>query len=654
MQDLTKNQTFIYNIDAPLTNGSFANRIAVENFEYESNTNLSLTERYENENFSLIIEDFNDIDFKNTNNTYFSKCCEITKVKSFQLEYEFIYNLTDRDLRQSYTQAKIIQKIIDSNYLRFDFAYDSSYLQFFFNYATRELYIYNGSYVYRKINFMPSSNYYEYIYLSFNPVLVYSDYVVNIDMIAYNQTGKITLQNSTQLNLQYFKTKILTQFSIDVGIEHVLDTTQMIAIDMNFITDRRLYSQNSILNDEYGANDIKTFYLTSVPFYSSLFTSNSMNYATTIYRNRYLRYKTNSSIQLVGGANLKSTLAKSFDIKLEMALNNTSILHGISFNFDNWTIRIEINDSSSFKIDIKYYHGANLLRTNRYNFYSFFDNNVIFRGQFKNNQFLLAFTHNFSVVSEDFFIDTDFSGMDFLGEFTNFQYTSLNITSITSFSNNSFNVISDFLTFKDRISAIESYFTFTNIIVIPSNSITSISIDGREYNIRTAIILNIQIDCLRSSSNGGFELTSDNEIFYSCFSNDDELNNSFDSTLLYGKNGGNIYLFAVFYQSSSSEIRLDLTLHFTRYLIFTDQIPANNLWIAKSIEILIPLSIFFLIVLGFKSESNSKYLAIIGMYIAIFVFYLLEYMSLIFMILSFIFLTIGLYIIIKQEKGSEI
>jgi hypothetical protein len=651
IQNTSYQSNFQYDITLPTVNNSNANRIAVENFEYDSNTNLSNTIRYSKWGYEsqMLVKDFVDIDFYRTNNSYFSKYCEITS-KCGGLTYVFDSSLNSLR-RLGGLSFSAISKPIDDIAQYFMFYNDTSYFYYRLDYLSGKLFVQSSlNAIYTENNFVPAIDTFDYIYVTCNPLYVFLNYTVQFEIICYNQSGVVVYEDSVLFDLESYTEFKFSTFSylvefVNLGVGNI---SNLIAIDNNFISDRR--SEYSAYNWNLHSG-IMSFYLTKIPYYSEFYdyTSSDYRYATTIYENRYLRYLTNASYCdfKIFSNNL---LNKSFSIKTELSLNNQIEGFQLSYNFKDFAIVVDIAYGTIYlyKLRLSDY----TITRQKYYYYSQFDNNSIFHAQYKNKLFTFTFQSNFSVISEQFFMYNDFLNLSIRGYLLNFEYKTLSTDTLFVYSNlTKTEITTDLLTFRDKISAIFSLYQFDNIIVIPPSEIKTIEVNDIEYQIFSQSIINIDISSERSYTDGHFTITNDFEYSWVLFNNN-ELNYSFNCEILRGKSDGNIFLHADFYLSTNSDIHLKIVLNVNRFLIFTDHIPVNNLWIIKSIEFLIPLLVFTIIIIGFKSNSDSKFLPIIGMFVGIFTLYLMNYMSLLFMILCFVFLSIGVYIIVKKESSG--
>lgn len=660
-QEYSQTNTFTYDINMPLTNNSYANRIAFENFEYETNTNFTLGKRYYNAGFSSVIKDFNDIDVTRTNYTYKSKYMEVKNLNSGLSYYEISHNLINNyDFGEM--RLRTILKPNDISAFYIYFITDSSYYELYLDFTNRQLKIYQGStLLLTKYAFIPIDNTYDYIYLNIEPILGSTNYDNWIQNICYNQSGQIISQNLTQsfdiTDINFWKIK---NVQFQYKFTAINQKCYLIANDFSFISDRNELYQKAIHNYFYQSDDIFNFYLTYVPFYNKdVFRTNTANkwyYATTNYLNRYLRYKTNATE--VTTTNLltdfyNSLLEDSFSIKMELGTNSSFGINILTFEFDNIQYYFEITKVFLGGVWIQYV----VFNETIIPYSGSYDDRVILHAQFKNNLFSIALFMNNSIFAFEKNINAKFQNIT-KTSFTilNSEIKPLPLESIIKYQNSSnIDIYLDVFTWRSRVRPISMYSEFFSQITINENSITQVKdLNDNIYNIKFSGIIGMRFECERSSENGYFHMYYDLSYIRALFQQTYNLTYEFDHNFLFGLDGGIIYLNAQFFSSTQPQVTITIKTYYTRVMVFSDlAIPTGNLLMDKALDIMIPLLILGVIVIGFKSNSNSKYLAFVGMYIGLFTLYLMEYMSLLFLVLAFIIQTIGLYFIIKHEKSES-
>lgn len=642
-------------------NNSKANRICFENFEYPSNTDFSSGSIYSDTGFTSIVKDFNDIDFDNTNNTYKSKYLEVTSTSAGLTYYDIFHRITT-DLNFDSCRQRMIIKISDLSYYYFNLYFsDSNSIYYTLNIATRALTVgYTGGggiILASDATFLPTSGSYQYLYIEYDKIYPLTAHTIKITIIAYNQNGAIILRNDESVVMENYKDKKVVLALDQFGLSSSSKKFQIVGLDYNFISDRNLKYQNAFINPYYLAYDLKQFYVTEVPYYNpnlKFSGTSKWYYATTIFQNRYLRYLTNTSVN--SGSDITTLTddfneicANSFSMKFELSVNgSTTKLFALIFN----------HSVASFS----YSSSSGLLYING----SFFvynlpiDDHIFVHAQFKNNILSLSFYVNKTFYQRTYYVNDVFESLSIqYFRVVNAEIKPLTTESTMNYQNSSLlnNIFQDTIHFRNRISVISIYKTFNSLIVIPDRTVESLyDNNGRLFTAIYSSIIKMHFYFRRDSENGIFSITADNEYILSVFDMEGSVTSGktyeLTDNLLSGKTTGNLYLKSVFYTSSSKQVTVNVTIDYSLYVVYSDEIPENNLFINKALEIMIPFLIIGLIVVGFKSNSDSKYMGFVGLYVGIFVFYLMDYMSLLFMILCFIFETIGLYLIVKHEKRN--
>jgi len=657
-QDNIQNNSFSYNVANIPMNGSYANRLCTENYEYEVNTNLSKTVFYSDNRFSAVVKQFLDVDFHDSKNKYYSKYLEITSLKTgstfFQINYIALNSFTFEGCNQ-----RVIIKPVDSSAIYFLIRFGSTeFLQFAFYFNLRRLTVTNHtSTILNKVNFLPLKTSYEYIYIDINKVIpVYPNHDLNIDIITYNSTGTIISTNTTQNRYNSYKDKIVTSARLWTGFDTINKKAYLIGYDFSYIVKKDESNQNFKYISGYLSTDLKKFYLTIVPYYVNEFDKTTQSttyyYATTIVQNRLIRYKTNASIFTVDTnvfyQNYNDLFENSFSFLFELNTNFSSNINLINIYFNH----------SYFQFYISNLFGAKSISLNGTLItFNQISNNSKVLFQFKNNIFTCSFTINYTIYSYEYYIPDVFWKIYFSGlQIVNSELKLLDNLQMIRFRNETFDVLTDVFTIKNRCNLIGIYKEFISQITIPSNYPNSVfNLENEEFFVYQANIVNMHFDCIRDSQNGLFSIYKTSDYSRSFFNQTLGLTDEISYNFLSELDSGIIFIKVKFYTASTPQITLNITTFYSRFLLYSnDLVPGTNLLVNKAIQIMIPLLIFGLIIIGFKSNSDSKYFAFIGMYIALFTLYLMSYMSLLFLVFAFLIQTIGLYFIIKHERGEGI
>lgn len=657
-------QRFSYDIHDDNINNSRAARIAVENFQYNITDDFNDNQRYADSEFDLSIDEFDDRDFYTSNNTYQSKKLNLTTIEA----NTNVYNITTQLLNEfslSSSKSRIIIEIknLNSFQFRYDFTDDiiTNFIVYF-DIFTRELVISSNLVTYSFINFIPVNESYEFLYLEIHQSLILVDYNIIVSSVAYNSTGMIIASNSTTQEFADYANVKFDKFALIFIINGINQNFSIVAYDNNFVNSRFSSTQYAIYNINYLAYDLKRFYLLEQPNIMqniNLTSSNTINaYATTLTAGRYLRYLTNTSyISSKSNIFVENYTDFMFNASFLMRNNAENDIF-VVLNFSNQDIRINIYyypDSTYpyFYFAIEGYHDDINFDFEE----NIFDYSAYLNVQFRDSLLIISLLVNEIVYSYQFYHNDEFINMNIQkAMITNAFVKSIENERVITFENEIFEQIStNKLTFLERIEIEIFYKTFYNEISIKAFELSSIfDNEGTEFALQKQKIDRMTITSYRSSAIGHFTITSDFQIILSLFNNNSAVAGIRDRNLLENVGSGKLYVSAEFTQSSDELFYLEVRIYTVHLLLYSDEILENNRLFSKIVELLVPFAILFGLILGFKSDTNSKYIAFIAIYIAIFIFYLVEYISLLFMIMAFVFQSIALYIIIKHEKRDEI
>ena len=506
------------------------------------------------------------------------------------------------------------------------------------------------------------------------------DYTEIIHYTCYKDDGTIVKEESISTNkfknyYDYLYNRIDFSFTGNIGIV-CEDINYYMSLSNEAIKPIRVNQLDYIMYED--------FYL-GIPsdnkcneFNSTYMLNPSTYYSNELFWGRYLKYKQNS--YNISGVNIflpeinnQMKNSFSFNHQVELRQNaNYSINFTFNDNLGNFNQKLCINYGyNPNSVNISIYNQTSLTTSYSKSFYEVYEIGHL-NIQFKNSIFSIAIKNRFESYVINFFIPYVFENcssnnlllgnykIDFLKNSYMFNYQ--NGTSF-GFRTNEFNDGTqlfynnyDYYQISYNLFEIVSIYRKNTNIELKSitNQQTIMDSKGNSLYLVSNQITKIIINFTRNIDECYISLKDMNLLNYNIFTENNEILNNSRELMIDGYSGGGSISFLTIYSSLSKDLLLYVDIYYYVTVIYSTENPNDNLLSNLALNILVPFAIIGVLVFGFKSNSNSKYLGFVGMFVGLFVMYIMEYMSLIFTIICSIILGIGLYFIMKSEKGENI